>query len=137
MFQANVDPRKNPSSRTEIQVLFQNLPKPIDLEIGKEENTLWWTDRGELPVGNSFNYSKLSVHHKLSHKRAAIQPRKDCGIFNRNLHEAIGLELDKEIRHVYASDLGGAVYRFDMDGRNRTKLYEEQGVYTGFSIAFD
>jgi len=55
-------------------------------------------------------------------------------ILARNLHEAIGLKLDLRNKHIYTTDLGGAVYRFDMDGGNRKKLYEDEGSFSGIGL---
>ena len=83
------------STRKDIECLFSQLPEPIDLEIDEEGRALYWTDRGELPRGNSIN-------------RASIQADGSYGeyqILARNLHEAIGLAVDRKNRHIYATDL--------------------------------
>lgn len=136
IFRANIDflPGESAENRTDIDVLFQNLPEPIDLEIDETENRLWWTDRGEIPIGNSINCSKLDGIKPIQGPGQSL-PRKDYTIIAGNLHEAIGIKLDLENRHVYATDLGGAVYRFDMDGTNKKKFYEEEGVYAGITLA--
>lgn len=36
-------------NRSGIELVFNGLPEPIDLEIGSEESMLYWTDRGEHP----------------------------------------------------------------------------------------
>lgn len=120
IFRADIDfrPGEKAQTRTDIEVLFQNLPEPIDLEIDQENNTLWWTDRGEIPLGNSINCARLDRLAPIE-RQATSQPGKGYTIVARNLHEAIGIKLDKANRHVYATDLGGAVYRVDMDGQNK------------------
>lgn len=52
------------------------------------------------------------------------------------LHEAIGLKIDDVAKHIYVTDLGGDVYRYDMEGKNREKLFDGQGVYTGIALAY-
>src|SRR6516165_6843930 len=40
------------SNRSDIEVVFKDLPEPIDLEIDATSRTLYWTDRGDPPDGN-------------------------------------------------------------------------------------
>jgi hypothetical protein len=46
-------------NRTDIETLFEGLPEPIDLELDAESQTLYWTDRGEHPVGCSLNRARV------------------------------------------------------------------------------
>ncbi|KAM7188730.1 putative dehydrogenase [Naviculisporaceae sp. PSN 640] len=112
------------SNRTDIECLFEGLPEPIDLEIDEDSRTLYWTDRGELPRGNSLNRATRQDDGSYADHR----------ILARNLHEAIGLAVDKRNKHIYATDLGGSVYRFDLDGGGRTKFYEDQGSFSGIAL---
>ncbi|KJZ78520.1 hypothetical protein HIM_01911 [Hirsutella minnesotensis 3608] len=138
ILRANIDflPGETAEKRSDIEVLFQDLPEPIDLEIDDVDNTLWWADRGEIPFGNSINCAKLEGLKPVKEKNAS-QPGKDYTLIARNLHEAIGIKLDARNRHVYTTDLGGAVYRFDMDGRNKKKFYEDEGAYTGITLTYE
>lgn len=44
-------------------------------------------------------------------RRLALRSRSwGVGFFAGQLHEAIGIKLDKENRHIYVTGLGGAVY---------------------------
>jgi 3-hydroxyacyl-CoA dehydrogenase len=132
---ANIDflPGENAKNRTDIEVLFQNLPEPIDLEVDEAENVLYWTDRGELPLGNSINRVKLDTVKPVQGNATSF-PGKDYELIARDLHEAIGLKLDTRNRHIYATDLGGSVYRFDMDGGNRKEIYKG-GAFAGITLA--
>lgn len=38
-------------SRNDIELVIGGLPEPIDLELDDEEKVLFWSDRGELPLG--------------------------------------------------------------------------------------
>jgi 3-hydroxyacyl-CoA dehydrogenase/sugar lactone lactonase YvrE len=136
IFRANIDFPKghDAKTRTDIEVLFQNLPEPIDLEIDEETNTLYWTDRGELPLGNSINRAKIDTIKPVE-GNATSRPGSDYELVARGLHEAIGIKLDPKNRNMYVTDLGGSVYRFDMDGGNRKKLYEG-GAFTGITLAY-
>src|SRR6266550_3484555 len=37
---------KSPAKRTDIELLFDKLPEPIDLDLDLEKRTIYWTDRG-------------------------------------------------------------------------------------------
>jgi hypothetical protein len=54
---ANIDIPKgeNPTNRSDIEVLFDQLPEPIDLELDLANRVLYWTDRGDPPRGNTVN----------------------------------------------------------------------------------
>jgi hypothetical protein len=55
----NVAPGMEPGHRTDIEVLFDGLPEPIDLEWEGETGMLYWTDRGDPPNGNTLNRAKI------------------------------------------------------------------------------
>ncbi|KAK4181046.1 putative dehydrogenase [Triangularia setosa] len=126
IFRANIrTPRgHDASTRTDIECLFQGLPEPIDIEIDEEGKFMYWTDRGELPRGNSLNRAEKEPGGQYTNHK----------ILARNLHEAIGITLDRKNRHIYATDLGGAVYRFNMDGTGRKKFYEDEGSFAGIAL---
>ncbi|KAK3984384.1 armadillo-type protein [Cladorrhinum sp. PSN332] len=126
IFRANIitPPGHDASTRADIECLFDGLPEPIDLEIDEEGKAMYWTDRGELPDGNSLNRAEMGPDGKYRNHK----------ILARNLHEGIGLALDKKNRHIYATDLGGAVYRFNMDGGERKKFYEDEGSFAGIAL---
>src|SRR6202051_4834807 len=54
IFRASIDmPRgQTPTSRLDIEVLFDGLPEPIDLELDLDRRVLYWTDRVDPPRGN-------------------------------------------------------------------------------------
>ncbi|KAF5692411.1 alcohol dehydrogenase [Fusarium denticulatum] len=136
IFQANIDfqPGEDAKSRTDIEVLFQGLPEPIDLEIDEDEKVLYWTDRGELPDGNTINRVKLSNVTQVTHNGPS-KPGTDYEVVARGLHEAIGIKVDSKNRRIFATDLGGSVYQFDMDGGNKKKVYEGTGAFVGITVA--
>ena len=45
--------------RSDIEVVFKDLPEPIDLEIDHTTRMLYWTDRGDPPNGNTVNRAPL------------------------------------------------------------------------------
>jgi 3-hydroxyacyl-CoA dehydrogenase len=130
IFRANMDllAGESASTRTDIEVLFSKLPEPIDLEFESDTQMLWWTDRGEYPEGNTLNKAFVG-----GDKAQDMQVQ----IVARHFHEAIGLKLDSVNRHVYVTDLGGAVYRVDMDGSGKKeKIVETDSAYTGIALAY-
>ncbi|RDI63366.1 hypothetical protein [Nocardia pseudobrasiliensis] len=94
------------AARTDIEVLWDGLPEPIDLHLDPATATLYWTDRGAGPDGNTLN-------------RAAV-PRKGLRgdapqILARNFTEAIGLAVDTDAGLAYVTDLGGTVRAVPLD----------------------
>jgi DNA-binding ferritin-like protein (Dps family) len=47
------------SNRKDIEVIQEKLPECIDLEMDDESGVLYWTDRGELPLGNTLNKKQM------------------------------------------------------------------------------
>lgn len=104
------------------------MAEPIDLEIDVDSNTLYWTDRGDFPKGNTLNKADVSGSFSADDKR-------EYTIIGRHLHEAIGLKLDEVNNNMFVTDLGGSVYKYNLDGSGCTKLFEGQGEYTGIALA--
>lgn len=113
------------AERGDIEVLFEGLPEPIDLELDFAERTLYWTDRGDPPRGNSVNRSPMDPP-------AARQAPE---ILLTHLMEGIGLALDPDERRMYVTDLAGNVYTADLDGSKRTEILILQGNLTGIARA--
>ena len=57
IFRANIElpAGRTPANRQDIELLYDNLPEPIDLDIDPTTRTLYWTDRGDPPRGNTVN----------------------------------------------------------------------------------
>ncbi|WP_329529930.1 3-hydroxyacyl-CoA dehydrogenase [Streptomyces sp. NBC_01450] len=113
------------AERGDIEVLFEGLPEPIDLELDLGERMLYWTDRGDPPRGNSVNRSPLDQP----------QGRRSPEILLTHLMEGIGLALDPDDGRMYVTDLGGNVYAADLDGSNRREILILQGNLTGIARA--
>jgi hypothetical protein len=87
IFRAPLDLRPGTSARhrDDIELLWTDLPEPIDLHLLEGGATLVWTDRGAEPGGNTLN-------------RAMVQPTIGTPeILSRGYHEAIGLAAVSEI----------------------------------------
>ncbi|KAM0713379.1 hypothetical protein Q7P37_010341 [Cladosporium fusiforme] len=113
-----------------IQCLLDNLPEPIDLEYSDESQELFWTDRGELPFGNSLNSMKLNERGE----RALVRDSAGHEVIARNFHEAIGLKLVPGSKEIFVTDLGGSVYTVDRRSGAKTAIFcDEHRAFTGIS----
>ncbi|KAG5758327.1 hypothetical protein H9Q72_013535 [Fusarium xylarioides] len=107
--------------------LIDHLAEPIDLEIDQEFNTLYWTDRGELPYGNTFNRVQLDESGlKLKKDAADDQTGLKHEIVVQNFDEAIGLAHNSEDGRWFVSDMGGTIWSFDSDGGNKSVVYQDK-----------
>ncbi len=93
------------SDRTDIEVLWEHLPEPIDLEI--RGDWLYWTDRGAPPKGNTLNRAPVP---------ASGEKGADPEVLADGFREAIGLAVDGEAGVVYVSDLGGQIRSVPIPG---------------------
>ena len=91
IFSANIQMPEGatPSTRQDIEVVMHDLPECIDLEFDDERGALYWTDRGELPIGNTLNKKQLIGEAPTSEKPHGYQ------ILAQGFGEAIGLRLDR------------------------------------------
>ncbi|RDW69767.1 hypothetical protein BP6252_08787 [Coleophoma cylindrospora] len=113
---------------TDIDVLLDGLPVPIDLHLDAAGQNLYWTDRGDPPRGNTVN--TLALDHGMANTRAPFKER----ILTRKLHEGIGLAIDEANDMMYFTDLAGGVYSARLDGTGKKTLHEDVRDCTG--IAF-
>ncbi|MEV6057294.1 3-hydroxyacyl-CoA dehydrogenase [Streptomyces sp. NPDC052107] len=113
------------AERGDIEVLFEELPEPIDLELDLAEHMLYWTDRGDPPRGNSVSRSPTHPPEK----------RREPEILLTHLMEGIGIALDPGGGHMYVTDLAGTVYAAGLDGSSRQEILMVQGNLTGIARA--
>jgi DNA-binding beta-propeller fold protein YncE len=128
IFRANVEipPGETPANRRDVELVYDKLPEPIDLEIDPATRTLYWTDRGDPPRGNTVNRAPLDSP---SGKRKAPE------IIFSHLMEGIGLALDHAGGRMFVTDLGGSVYSANVDGSKPKVLLFAQGNLTGIAYA--
>jgi hypothetical protein len=115
-----------PDARTDIELLFDNLPEPIDLELDLGTRYLYWTDRGDPPRGNTVNRAPLDV---------ANGHREPPEILATHLEEGIGIALDLAGGRMFVTDLAGTVFTANLDGSNRRPIMAVQGNLTGVAYA--
>jgi hypothetical protein len=128
LFRAGLDlPRgQNPAARSDIELLFDNLPEPIDLELDHTNDMLYWTDRGDPPNGNSVN---RAPRQPAPGKRAAPE------VLVTHLMEGIGLALDRKGGRMFITDMTGMIYTANLDGKSLRPLLMAQGNLTGIAYA--
>ena len=114
---------ESPAHRSDIEVLFQRLPEPVDLDLDVVHRMIYWTDRGANIVS-----------------RAAMDPprdtyrnaRTDQQVLMSELKEAIGIALAGD--RMYVTDLGGTVYSARLDGSDKRVVLSGQGSLTGITF---
>ncbi|KAF9876785.1 hypothetical protein CkaCkLH20_05631 [Colletotrichum karsti] len=112
---------KTAETRDDIVCFLDKLPECIDLEVDEDDHTIFWTDRGEIPKGNTLNRARI---HPKTGLLESSGPEK-FEILVRHLNEAIGVKLDKDNGHVYFGDLGGNIYKSNLDGSEKKKLFSD------------
>jgi len=128
IFRAGIDiPRgESASKRSDIELLYDGLPEPIDLEIDHARRLLYWTDRGDPPLGNTVNRAPLD---------RGRNGRPAPEIVFRHLMEGIGIALDPAGERMFMTDLAGSVYVASLDGSKPSVLLFTQGNLSGIAYA--
>jgi hypothetical protein len=112
--------------REDIELLYGGLPEPIDLDLDLAARIMYWTDRGNPPRGNTVNRAPMD---------AQSGRREDPAIIFNDLMEGIGLALDLKSARMFFTDLGGSVYRCNLDGSEKKALLFAEGNLTGIAYA--
>jgi hypothetical protein len=128
ILRANIDiPRGQTAlNRTDIELLYDKLPEPIDLDLDLGSRLLYWTDRGDPPRGNTVNRAPLD---------APQGGRPSPEIVFTHLMEGIGLALDPKHGRMFITDFGGSVYSANLDGSDPKTLLIAEGNLTGIAYA--
>jgi DNA-binding beta-propeller fold protein YncE len=117
---------QTPANRKDIELLFDGLPEPIDLDLDLANRMMYWTDRGDPPRGNTVNRAPMD---------APPGKRKDPEIVFTHLMEGIGLALDLKGGRMFLTDFAGSLYSANLDGSNQKTLLFGQGNLTGIAYA--
>ena len=117
-------PGETPSARSDIELVFDRLPEPIDLEIA--DGWLYWTDRGDPPRGNTVNRIQLEIDE---HDHGPLE------IVFDHLMEGIGIAIDVANDRMFMTDLAGTIYSAQLDGSKRRVISAVQGNLTGIVYA--
>jgi sugar lactone lactonase YvrE len=113
------------AARNDIEVIASHLPECIDLFFDDDTGILYWTDRGELPLGNTLNKKQIiGADANAKHQ-----------IIAQGFAEAIGLAFHKEKQVIYVSELGGRIWQCGLEPGPKRKLYENAGsAFTGLTF---
>lgn len=117
-------PGQTPANRQDIEVLYVGLPEPINLEMDPATRTLYWTDRGDPPRGNTVSRAPLDAP-------AGKRPAPEM-LFSHRM-EGIGLALDPKGGRMFITDFAGSVYSANLDGSNQRTLLFAQGNLAGIA----
>jgi hypothetical protein len=125
IFRANVEiPRgQTATNRSDIEVFFDHLPEPIDLELDLKNRVLYWTDRGDPPRGNTVN--RASIDNKPAEPEIVVN----------HLMEGIGIALDVPGDRMFVTDFAGSVYSARLNGSGERNFLYGQGNLTGIAYA--
>ena len=121
LFRAKIDIPKGETAanRTDIELLFDGLPEPIDLELDLTNRFIYWTDRGDPPRGNTVNRASLDADFK---KRPTPE------ILLTHLMEGIGIALDLKGDRMFLTDLAGTIYSAKLDGSEKKPLLPRREI---------
>jgi hypothetical protein len=109
------------ANRSDIEVFFDHLPEPIDLELDLRNRVLYWTDRGDPPRGNTVS-------------RASIDAKPQAAeIVVTHLMEGIGIALDVPGDRMFVTDFAGSIYSAKLDGSGERNFLFAQGNLTGIA----
>jgi len=127
IFRANLEIPKGQSAakRKDIELLYEGLPEPIDLELDLANRTIYWTDRGDPPRGNTVNRAPMDSSQGNGKKEPEI-------VFD-HLEEGIGIALDLKSSRMFLTDLAGSVYSANLDGSNKKPVVFAGGNLTGIA----
>jgi hypothetical protein len=122
ILRASIDmPRgRMPADRPDIEVLFEELPEPIDLELDLVHRVLYWTDRGNLPRGNTVS-------------RTPIDGNLTQEIVLDHLMEGTGIALDVHGDRMFVTDLSGSIYSAKLNGAGKRPIAMAQGNLSGIA----
>ena len=108
--------------RDDMELLWKDLPEPIDLHLLGGGATLLWTDRGDNQRATRSTARSCS--------RRSVTPE----ILSSGYREAIGVAAVSE-SEFYVTDLGGSIRHVDLDSGIDTELVNLGSRLTGIALA--
>lgn len=114
------------ADRADIELLYDGLPEPIDLELDLDNRVMYWTDRGDPPRGNTVNRAPMD---------SVANGRPSPEIVFTHLMEGIGIALDLKGDRMYVTDLGGNLVSAKLDGSDQKILLAVQGNLSGVAYS--
>jgi hypothetical protein len=124
IFRAGIDIARGQTSpkRLDVEVLFEGLTEPLDLELDLERHVLYWTDRGDPPRGNSVSRTPIDGHLNQQ-------------IVLGHMMEGIGIALDVRGDRMFVTDLAGSIYSARLNGSEKRPIAMAQGNLSGIAYA--
>jgi DNA-binding beta-propeller fold protein YncE len=113
-------------TRTDVEILYDLLPEPIDIDLDLSAGYLYWTDRAD----NTVSRAPIEIPAGLTAKT-----RTDRQIVVPNVAVAIGVALDLPRGKVYyTSGSNGPLGRANLDGTQNETLIPMAGNLTGIAL---
>ena len=125
LFRANVEipAGQTAATRSDIEVFFDKLPEPIDIEFDHTNRIIYWTDRGDPPRGNTVN--RASIDNKPAEPEIVVS----------HLMDGFGIALDIPNDRMFVTDFAGSIYSARLDGSGERNFLFAQGNLTGIAYA--
>ncbi|QLG70965.1 hypothetical protein HG535_0A09150 [Zygotorulaspora mrakii] len=122
IFMANLEIPKGESAdtRSDITLLLDNLPEPIDLALDEKKEMLYWTDRGSPPYGNTLNRARIIGRSLEKHE-----------ILCTGFKEAIGLSFNETYEKIFIGDHSGKIYSYSIGTKAVNILLDDADAITG------
>jgi hypothetical protein len=112
-------------TRSDVEVLFEGLPEPVDIDVDVENGFIYWTDRGDDTV----NRAPIEIP-----SGSTAANRDDREILVRNVGEAIGVDLDPARGRFFYTSATGQLGRAALDGTDAVELTGDLGGLTGIAV---
>lgn len=116
---------ENDENRSDVEILYDGLPEPIDIDLDTAEGMIYWTDRGD----DTINRGPIELP-----SGSTAKTRTDREIIVHDVSEAIGIFLDLERGLVYYTGAKGQVGRAHLDGSGAEYLMTMPGAFTGIQV---
>jgi len=125
IYRANVEipAGQTATTRSDIEIFFDGLPEPIDIELDHKNRVLYWTDRGDPLLVNTA--TRASIDNKPAEPEIVVT----------HLMEGIGIALDVPNDHMFVTDFAGSIYSARLDGSGERNFLFAQGNLTGIAYA--
>jgi hypothetical protein len=113
-------------NRTDIEVLYDKLPEPVDIDLDLGAGYIYWTDRAD----NTISRGPIAIPAGFT-----AATRTDRQILVMGVATAIGVALDLPRGKVYyTSGANGALGRANLDGTQNEALIPMAGNLTGIAL---
>jgi len=116
---------ENDENRSDVEILYDALPEPIDIDLDLSQGMIYWTDRGD----DTINRGPIELP-----SGSTATTRTDREIIVPGVSEAIGVGLDLARGLVYYTGAKGQVGRAHLDGSAAEYLMTTGGAFTGIQL---